>query len=204
MQERSAQVDRCLASPNIGVNQVADGRGFDVDFYSTVFSTIDLRSFSNIWFWIAVAVGWSNVTHFIIGVPFDMVVRARRNGGSALADLEVLAGIQARRRMQIMRSSGIWVVAFWAMVLSALAVLGFGYGAELAQAITLLLLPMTLAAAIGLGLSAKLERAPLTGTALTRKLTMHRFGIQALGLLAILITTMWGTWHNLSIPPIGR
>ncbi|MCB1407980.1 MAG: component of SufBCD complex [Rhodobacteraceae bacterium] len=175
-----------------------------MDFYSTVFSTIDLRSFSNIWFWIAVAVGWSNLTHFIIGVPFDMVLRARRRGGQALADLEALTLIQARRRVQIMHSSGVWLVAFWAGVLSALAVLGFGYGAELAQAMTLLLLPMTIAAAIGLRLANRLVADPLAGAALTRKLTLHRLGLQAIGLLAILITTMWGTWHNLSIPLMGR
>ncbi|MCL4675243.1 MAG: component of SufBCD complex [Pararhodobacter sp.] len=173
-------------------------------FYSTVFSTIDLRSFSNIWFWIAVAVGWSNLTHFIIGVPFDLVRLARRKGGQTMADLEALTLIQARRRVQIMHSSGIWLVAFWAMVISALAVLGFGYGAELAQALTLLLLPMSIAAAIGLGLAHRLVSEPLTGAALTRKLTLHRLGLQAIGLVAILITTMWGTWHNLSIPLMGR
>lgn len=144
------------------------------------------------------------MTHFIVGVPFDMVVRARRRGGQAMADLEVMAVLQARRRNQIMRTSGVWLVAFWMTVLTALSILGFGYGAELAQAVTLLLVPMTVASALGLGLSAKLESAPLTGRALTRKLTLHRFGLQGIGLLAILLTTMWGTWYNLSIPLMGR
>jgi len=177
--------------------------GARVEFYSTVFSTIDMRSFSNIWFWIAVAVGWSNITHFIIGVPFDMVLRARRRGGQAMSDLEAMAVLQARRRVQIMQSSGVWLVGFWTTVLSTLAVLGFVYGSELAQALTLLLLPMSLAAALGLRLAARLARAPLTEAALTRKLTVHRLLIQALGLFAILLTTMWGTLHNLSIPLLG-
>ena len=175
-----------------------------MDFYSTIFSTIDLRSFSNIWFWIAVAVAWSNVTHFIVGVPFDMVVRARRRGGQAMADLEVMAVLQARRRNQIMRSSGVPLLAFWSMVLTVLAVLAFGYGVEMAQAVTLLMIPMTLAAGLGLGLAKKLEAEPLTGAALTRKLTLHRVLIQAIGLLGILVTTMWGTWHNLSIHLLGQ
>ncbi|PVH30786.1 component of SufBCD complex [Pararhodobacter oceanensis] len=174
-----------------------------MDFYSTVFSTIDLRSFSNIWFWIAIAVAWSNMTHFIIGVPFDMVLRARRRGGQAMADLEDLALIQARRRGEIMRSSGVWIVGIWTAILTTLAVLGFGFGEELAQAMTFLLVPMSVATGLGLGFAAKLERAPLRGSALTRKLTLHRVMIQGLGLVAILITTMWGTLHNLSIPVFG-
>jgi len=175
-----------------------------VDFYSTVFSTIDLRSFSNIWFWIAIAVGWSNMTHFIVGVPFDMVQRARRRGGQAMIDLETMAMLQARRRNQIMQSAGVWLVAFWSAILTVVGVIGFGYGAELAQAATLLLVPMSIAASLGMGLAAKLERAPLTGKALTKKLILHRVLIQAIGLLAILITTMWGTVHNLSIPLLDR
>lgn len=175
-----------------------------MNFYATVFATIDLRSFSNLWFWIAVVVAWSSATHFLIGVPFDMVVRARRHGGQAMAALEAMVLIQARRRNQIMRGSGVWLVGFWAMVLSVMAVLGFGYGAELAQALTLLLGPLSLAAVLGLRLAARLERAPLAGAALTRKLTLHRLAVQAIGLGAILITTLWGVWHNLALPPIGR
>ena len=189
-----------MAPPAFGANQGADGWGqaakaktrrvTGVEFYSLVFSTIDLRSFSSLWFWIAVAVAWSSMTHFIIGVPFDLVVRARRKGGQAL--------IQARRRNQIMASSGVWLAGIWALILSVLAILGFGYGAELSQALTLLLAPMTLAAALGLGLARKLEATPLEGAALVKKLLWHRFLIQAIGLVAILLTTMWGTLFNLS------
>jgi len=169
-----------------------------VEFYSLVFSTIDLRSFASVWFWIGVAVAWSNMTHFIIGVPFDMVVRARRKGGLALDDLQAMAQIQARRRNQIMASSGVWLAGFWALVLTALAILGFRFGAELSQALTLLLAPMTLAAALGLRLARKLETAPPDGAALIKTLLWHRFMIQGIGLLSILVTTMWGTVFNLS------
>lgn len=144
------------------------------------------------------------MTHFIVGVPFDMVQRARRRGGQAMTDLEAMTLLQARRRNQIMHSAGVWLVAFWAAVLTGTGVLGFGFGAELAQAATLLLVPMSIAGLLGMMLAAKLERAPLTGKALTRKLIMHRVLIQAIGLLAILITTMWGAVHNLSIPLMNR
>ncbi|GAB4260505.1 MAG: hypothetical protein Kow0013_04070 [Pararhodobacter sp.] len=171
--------------------------------YTSVFSLIDFGSFSNLWFWIAVAVAWSSATHFVIGVPFDMVQRARRKGGQAMADLEAMAALQARRRVQILSSGGAWLVGFWAMALTSLAVLGFGYGHELAQALTLLLLPLTLVSALGVRFALRLTRTPLQGKALARALTLHRILIQTIGLTAILITTMWGTWHNLTQQLMG-
>lgn len=169
----------------------------------SLFSTIDLRSFSNLWFWLMLAVAWSNVTHYIMGVPFDMVQRARRKGGAALADLDALAGIQARRRMQIFETAGVWLVGVWMMVLSALATLGFGQGVELAQAFTLLLAPLTLAGWLGLHLAARIERHGLQGPALVRALIRTRWVLQAIGLLAIFLTTLWGTWHTLSMRTLG-
>lgn len=171
--------------------------------FDSIFSTIDLRSFSSIWFWIAVAVAWSNTAHFILGVPFDMVQRARRHGGTVMADLEALTMIQVRRRLQIVRSGGVWLVAFWSAVLTTLAMLGFAYGHELAQALTLLLLPLSLAAWLSVRLAARFDAAPPTGPALTRALTLHRLLIQAIGLLAILVTTMWGSWFNLTLRMFG-
>ena len=59
-----------------------------MDWYQTLFEMIDMRSFSNLWFWIALAVMWSTASHWVLGVPFDMVLRARRHGEEAQADLE--------------------------------------------------------------------------------------------------------------------
>lgn len=164
----------------------------------SVFSTIDLASFSSVWFWIALAVAWSNTTHFILGVPFDLVQRAKRKGGFEMDDLELLTAIQARRRMQILRIGGVWMVGLWTAILTALVMLGFVYGFELAQALALILVPLTFAAILSLRLAARIEAAPVRGVELVRTLSRHRMLIQSIGLLAILITTMWGSWHNLT------
>ena len=47
--------------------------------------------------WIALAVVWSSASHWVLGVPFDMVMRARRVGGQAEADLEDIARINVSR-----------------------------------------------------------------------------------------------------------
>jgi len=170
-----------------------------VNWTNSIFSIIDLRSFSNLWFWLVLAVAWSNAAHFIMGVPFDMVTRARRQGGQAMADLELMAALQARRRLGVMRNAGVWLVGFWMAVLTSLAMIGFVYRAELAQAVFLLLGPLTLAAWLGLRLSARIEAQDLRGEALARAFFWHRVIVQAIGLMAIFVTTLWGAWHTLSM-----
>lgn len=166
----------------------------------SLFSTIDFRSFSNLWFWLVLAVAWSNVTHFVMGVPFDLVQRAKRHGpGAVMDDLNTLARIQARRRMGYIRTSGPWIMGFWMMVLTVLVSLGFGYGYELAQAFALLLGPLTIAGAISMRLSARVDSGALADEALVRSIIRYRLALQGVGLLTIFITTMWGMWQNLSV-----
>lgn len=187
-------------------NPSSQGRqtgGARVNLSDSLISTIDLGSFSNLWFWIILAVAWSNATHFVMGVPFDLVVRAKRKGGQDMEDLNTLAMIQARRRMAILRSSGPWLLAFWISVITFLASLGFYYGFQLAQALVLLLGPLTLAAWMGLRLAAKLETGTLSDLPLVKKITWYRVGVQSIGLLTILVTTMWGMWQNLSVRVLG-
>lgn len=176
-------------------------RGWAVNWNSSVFSTIDLGSFSNLWFWLMLAVAWSGMTHHVLGVPYDLIQRARRGVPQSMADVRALAEIQSRRRMEIMQAAGVWLVGFWAMVLSALATLGFVHGYELAQALTLLLGPLSLAAWVGLRLAAHLDRQMPEDAVLLRRLIRHRWLLQAMGLLTIFVTTLWGTWHNLE--PLG-
>jgi hypothetical protein len=101
-----------------------------VQGYQAIVELIDLRSFSNLWFWIALAVVWSTASHWVMGVPWDMVQRARRRGGPVLADVETLARINARRVLHIVEVGGVWASALLGFVLSMLAVLGFGFGIE--------------------------------------------------------------------------
>lgn len=81
-----------------------------MDWYQTLFEMIDMRSFSNLWFWIALAVMWSTASHWVLGVPFDMVLRARRYGGEAQADLEDIVRINVNRLLYISQVSGLWLL----------------------------------------------------------------------------------------------
>lgn len=171
--------------------------------YGSVLDLIDLRSFSSLWFWIVVAVFWSALTHSTLGVPFDMVQRARRRGGQPMADLEALVAVQLRRRQALLGSAGPVAAMLWTAALSAAAILGFGYGVELAQAVTLLMVPASLVLGLRLRLMQRLTQTGLTGEDLCKALTWHRTGVQALGLVAILITTLWGMWFNINLRALG-
>ncbi len=169
-----------------------------VDWYETVFEVIDLRSFSNIWFWMAVAVVWSTTSHYGLGVPFDMVLRARRQGGEASADLEMMVEINVRRLMHIQTTAGLWLTGFAAFMLTALGMMGFLYDQEYAQAILLIVAPMTLVGLLTFATARRIAAGRVDRDDLVRTLTRHRFVVQGIGVVAIMVTTMWGMWQNLN------
>lgn len=174
-----------------------------MDFYSSIFELIDLRSFSNLWFWIALAVMWSTASHWILGVPFDMVLRARRNGGQSERDLEDLVRINTNRILYIARVSGLWILALGCFVLTALVLLGFVYELEIAQALFLLGFPMSLVGLISLSTARLIQDEDSSGELLRKRLSRHRLYVQITGVVSIFITSLWGMYQNLSIGVLG-
>ncbi|WP_121629785.1 component of SufBCD complex [Tropicibacter alexandrii] len=170
-----------------------------MDWYGTVFDMIDMRSFSNLWFWIVLAVVWSSASHWVIGVPFDMVARAKRNGGKAEQDLEDLARINANRLLFIIDEAGLWLAAMIAALLTMLAMLGFWYDVEFAQAVFLLAAPMTVVFLMSVATSRRIVAGEGQGEALWRRLRIHRVLSQLVGMVAIFITAFWGMYQNMMV-----
>lgn len=160
-----------------------------------------MRSFSNLWFWIALAVVWSTAAHWVIGVPFDMVQRANRGQEAAMRDVEALANMHARRLIHIVDVSGIWVTGFIFFALTALATLGFGYRVEFAQAVFLLACPMSIV--WGLSLHAARAIPGMEVAALLDHLRWHRVKVQVVGVVSIFTTSMWGMYVNMSTNVLG-
>jgi hypothetical protein len=175
-----------------------------VSWQQTFFEFIDTRSFTSIWFWIAVAVTWSSLSHFVMGVPFDMVVRAKRRGGQAQADLETLVRLQVERRLHIAEVSGMWLVGFAAAGLTTLGLLGFVYGIQFGQALFLLLTPATLVGLLGVLAARRLARAPLEGKALCRFLARQRMIVQGIGVISIIVIAGWAIWSIMTTSVLGR
>lgn len=170
-----------------------------MNWYNSIFELIDLRSFSNLWFWIVLAVLWSTTSHWVLGVPFDMVARARRKGGDAAQDLHDLVGINTRRMLYIADVSGLWLIGFMAFTFTVLVVLGFVYRVEFAQAVFLLMAPMALVGALSLRTARRITELGLEGEDLYRRLSRHRVIVQAIGMVSIFITSLWGMWQNMQV-----
>ncbi|MEM9250361.1 MAG: component of SufBCD complex [Pseudomonadota bacterium] len=173
------------------------------DWYLTVFELIDMRSFSNLWFWIALAVMWSTASHYVLGVPFDMVARARKaeagtaDAMEAVSDLHDLVRVNVNRLLYIERFAGQWLLGLGSFVMTTLAIVGFGYGLEFAQAVFLLGFPMSIVFWLSLRTARKIHTAD--GEGLEKLLTTHRRYVQSLGIVSIFFTSLWGMWQNMNV-----
>ena len=169
------------------------------DLQLAIFEIIDMRSFSNLWYWIALAVMWSTASHWVLGVPFDMVAHARKHGGQAQHDLEDLVRINTSRLLYISQVSGLWMIGIGCFMLSGLVVLGFFY----AQAVFLLGFPMSLVWLISLATARRIVTQELSGEVLYKRLMRHRLYVQMLGVLSIFVTAMWGMYQNFALGALG-
>jgi hypothetical protein len=168
-----------------------------LEWYALIFLLIDMRSFSSLWYWIALAVLWSSASHWVLGVPFDLINRARRSGEQAVDDLVVLARINARRMLDISRNGGSWLIGFVCFSMTILALLAVVYRVELAQAVLFMFAPMVLVGYLSLRLALRIETEAPVGDALVRLLMRHRFMVQLIGMLAIFVTALFGMYHNI-------
>ncbi len=178
---------------------VAQGKVWPVEWYQLVFEVIDMRSFSNLWYWIALAVLWSTTSHWVLGVPHDMIQRARRHGGQVQTDVEVLVGINTRRILGISRVAAVPLFAMLAFLLSSLATLAVWYDMEFAQAVLFLLVPMVLVGWVSLRTALRIEAGEGMGEALYHRLLVHRRVVQIIGMVSIFVTAMFGMYKNLNV-----
>jgi len=160
-----------------------------------------MRSFSNLWFWITLAYAWSAASHYVIGVPFDVLARAVRYGGQAEADLKELVRINASRFTYIADTAGSWLVAFAFFALTGLGLMGFAYGVEFCQALFLIFAPMSLVFALSVRCARQIDHTSLPH--IRTSLKRQRLAIQIIGMISILATSMWGMFHNLSTGVLG-
>ncbi len=170
-----------------------------MEIFDTVFEVIDMRSFSNLWYWIALAVLWSSTSHWVLGVPHDMIQRARREGGQAQQDLEDLARINSSRLLSIVDQGGLVGVALACFWLTGLGLLAFYYEVEFAAAVFLLFAPMTLVVWLSIRACRRIAAGEGAGEVLYRRLILHRRVTQVIGMVAIFVTAMYGTWQNVNI-----
>ena len=177
---------------------------FFVDWYQEIFEVIDMRSFSNLWYWIALAVVWSSASHWILGVPFDMVTRVRRDrSGQAEQDLEAIVRVNVNRMLLIAQVSGLWIFGLVCFVMTGLVLLGWVYAVEFAQAVFLLGFPICIVTLLSLRTAHKISEATPPAKELCRIMSRLRLGTQIIGTISIFVTSIWGMYQNLAIGVLG-
>jgi len=173
-----------------------------VNWYETVFEVIDMRSFSNLWYWIGLAVLWSSVSHWVLGVPYDSLLRAKRGKPEgAMQDLETLVNLNVKRILYIAEVSGVWIALFGSAFLSALAIVAFYYRIEFATAVFLLVFPMFIVGFLSARTARLIRDREDKGETLIRRMIRHRFSTQFVGMISIFVTAMYGMYTNLYVGP---
>ncbi|WP_287884760.1 MULTISPECIES: hypothetical protein [Paracoccus] len=182
-----------------------------------ILALLDSRSFGSIWFWVILTLTWTLAGRRILGVPADVIagaIRAEpgpRDDPAALTLLDWLSLTLPRWRVD--RREGPVLLGLGAFLLTTLAILGFGYGLEMAQALVLLILPFALLFALELRLARRL-RAVLAqaevgmpvneaGLRAARLMRRHRVVIVAMSILAVALTAFYGAiW--MIVHPFGH
>ena len=166
----------------------------DLDVLDLARDVIDLRSFSSLWYWISLAVMWSALSSWVMGVPHDTITRARRGDEQSAHDMHVVAKAHVNRLLAIVDASSTSSTAIGFFVVTSLGVLGFVYGVELGQAAFLLVFPFTLVGVLSVITARQLRETDFDD--LAERLRAFRFKVQSLGMLFIFITALWGMWVN--------
>lgn len=169
---------------------------------------LDSRSFGTVWYWLLLLGLWSATGRSILGVPAEVVARARAAMRSdtpeSPAVLNLLDWLSlALPRWRLGRTEGAVFLGIAAFCLSSLALLGFLYGLEMAQALTLMLSPFLLLfwlrillARRLMPLMARAEAGELPMTELAqqtvRRMIWHRRFVSLLSVVSVAITALWG------------
>jgi hypothetical protein len=104
-----------------------------------------------------------------------------------------------RRILYIADTAGLVLAGLAAFSVSSLAILGWVYDAEFAQAVFCLAFPMVFVGWLTVRSARSIAARDLRGEDLYRALFRHRLACQGIGMVAILGTTMWGMWVNLAM-----
>jgi hypothetical protein len=170
-----------------------------VELIDKVFEVIDMRSFSNLWYWIVLAILWSSVSYWVLGVPFDLIQHARRAGGQAQQDLQDLVRINTTRLLAMIEQSGVVGIALLSFWGTGLGLLAFYYDVEFAQAILFLFAPLLLVLWHSVRVSRQIVSGGMDPEMLHRTLLRHRRVTQVIGMLSICVTGLYGMWQNTNI-----
>lgn len=164
----------------------------------TMFELINTDAFSSLWYWVFLSLVWTRVTHAPMGLPIDSYTRARGAGPDGEDDAFALIRVSVARQLAGSQRLGVWLVGGWAFLLSLLAGLAIGYGAELAQALLCLLAPLAVVQMLITRTAAHMAQMPPNLPELIARLYRLRLQVQIVALASLFVTAVFGMMQTLS------
>ena len=167
-----------------------------------LFETFAGASFQSIWYWVLHAVVWTLACYRTLGVPHDMLLRARREPEIG-ERVDVLAGLACERVGGIHDRLGVPIAAVSGFVLTVAFVFGFWNGIEMARAAFVILLPLWVVGYSKLRLALAVRHHRMSGPRLVLALARRRVWHQFIAVLAMLAAvTMALASHAPRLPPV--
>ncbi|WP_234853406.1 MULTISPECIES: hypothetical protein [Paracoccus] len=186
--------------------------------FDSLIGFLDSRSFGTVWYWLVVIGTWSLTGRGVIGVPVEILGRARtaiQAGESespvVLHLLDWLSLVLPRWRLGA-REGAVFLGAT-GFALTSLAIMGLGYGLELALAGFLLLFPFAILFWMRVALARRLvplldaaeqgaQPVPAIAAEAVRRMVIHRRLVTVLSMAAVAVTALLGALWSL-IHPYG-
>ena len=186
--------------------------------FDNLIGLLGSRSFSTIWFWLVLIGMWSVTGRSVIGIPSEVLARARAalagddgQGPAVITLLDWLSLILPR--WQLRPREGAAFLGVTSFLMTSLAVLGFVFWLEMAQALTLLLLPFWALFWMRVRLARRLVplvhaaqegRAPVSQAAgdAARAMVWHKRFVTILSMIAVAVTALWGALWTV-LHPVG-
>lgn len=167
-----------------------------------MFEIFAAASFVSVWYWVLHVVVWTLACYRTLGVPHDMLLRARRLPEIA-GQVDLLAGLAAARIGGIHDRLGVPVAAGAGFLLAVVFGLGFLSGVEVAQAAFLLMLPFAVISYSKLRLALAVRRRGIAGPALVLALARRRLVHQFVAIVAMLAAAALAVaLHPERLPPL--
>lgn len=177
-------------------------------------AVLDTRSFASVWYWLLLGGLWTWLARGALGVPSELVRRVQGGAADRSVRMALLDWVSlAAPRWRIAPRDGVILTAAAAFALSSLAALGFLFDRQFAQALVLLVGPLSLLAALRLRLAGRLDRivgaagegrlAPDAAAAdAAAAIARHLRATMILSAVSVAAAAIWGTrW--LALHPNG-
>ena len=184
--------------------------------FNSLIGFLDSRSFGTVWYWLVVIGTWSLTGRHVIGVPSEILLRARTaiqaGEGESPVVLHLLDWLSlVLPRWRLGAREGAVFLAATAFALSSLAIMGIGYALELALAGFLLLFPFAILFWMRVALARRLmplldaaeqgaRPIPEAAAEAVRRMVIHRRLVTALSMAAVAVTALWGALWSVVHP----